>query len=108
MAKSGPKSRFTRDVLTQWKKMADNGVSQTDIARTFMVSQQTVSRELGRFTAVQQHPELADASDPVTFVQGFGNGLHALCAIIPHYRATLDLEWRDAAMAAWRVKFRKQ
>lgn len=87
--------------------MRNRGISQADIGRAFQVSQQSVSRELARYTETRHSPAQADSRDPVTFVQGFGNGLHALQALKDHYIASMDIQWRDMALATWRMKFRK-
>lgn len=112
MARPGPKRRFTDDARGQLASLRDRGLSQQQMAELFDVSQQTISRELAKLERQRQAPELEPADDPISYVNGFTSGLKCLRGITQHYRRIAgqdgSQDWKEASLAAYRVKFREQ
>jgi transcriptional regulator with XRE-family HTH domain len=91
--------------------MADRSLSQREIAKAVGLSQPTVNRILQKRRSAPA--ESADPTDPVGFVNSFEKGLLCLSAITRHYQSIVGVtpdaeaqDWRDAALAAYRAKFR--
>jgi transcriptional regulator with XRE-family HTH domain len=108
MARPGPKRRMTDPMRRQLAELRDRGLSQAEIARAFGLSQQTISRELAKLERAGQAPGMGDPEDVVAFVNNHDNGLICLRAITQHYRKTMDQEWRERALKAYRAKFRME
>jgi len=98
MARPGVKSRWTDATRKQVADMLDKGISQTDIARAFDTTQQTISR-LAQTIKREGAEAIHDETDPIGYVASFETYLAALQAVT-HAHDRHSPQWNSIAFQA--------
>jgi hypothetical protein len=96
MARPGVKSRWTKTEIARVADMLDHGMTQTDIAKFFNTTQQSISRLASKIEKFRQSADSASVTaetwnailaDPGGWMAEHGNPLSALIGITQAYDA---------------------